>query len=191
MLELERALVQLALGVRQIEQLVTRIGNSFEFYRDRFNPDYIDEVEAGLNDLYRMFDVPPVPRLRKHDGTSRITVTATGWVDQFNELSDLLVPGSGEAVTRQGEAIRMAGNLSREISGNGGINWNRKFRRMSDTLIALLSSDATATDIDELATLGAEIGTGEASYETMQRIKELAVEWVLAHPDPVPTIEGP
>ncbi len=102
-----------------VAQLVTRIGTQFEFHRAGFNPDYLAETDAALSELYRLFDVAPVARRITHDGTSPITVRATDTDEQFDELWELLVPSGGSAATIQGEVIRLAGRIARELLTNG------------------------------------------------------------------------
>lgn len=172
-----------------VKELVTTIGEEFEFIRDDFNPDSVDETDRALSDLYALFDVPPVPRRRTHDGTTPITVTATEWPNQFDELWDLLVPGMGAATSKQGEIIRVAGRISHELLDNGGANWDRDFRKMKDALIAHLGSGTPAAGADELNTLSKSIGR-DYDEDSVGRLVELAVGWVLANPVPEPLPTG-
>ena len=125
-------------------EYVETIGQRFEFSRDDFNPDSVDAVSAALDELYVVFDVPPVPRRRQHDGTTPITVTSGRWQDQHAELWDLLVPGQGHAATVQGEVIRISGRIARELDGNGGVNWDGDFRSMARAFAGYV---ATATPL--------------------------------------------
>lgn len=168
------------------KEFVAKIGTDFEFYRDGFNKDYLDETLAGLAKLYRMFGVEPVPARRKHDGVSPITVTHDKWWKQHDELWQLLVPGSGHADTVQGEVIRITGRVAYEIMDNGGINWDSDYKKMLDCLAEHLSS-GTPLPPDELSEAKEIIKTiykGEADNEP-ERLSELAVHWVIANPDPV------
>ncbi|QQM68485.1 hypothetical protein [Actinomyces weissii] len=65
---------------------VTQIGQDFESYRQRFNPECLEEAEAALRGLYELFDVTPVPACLVHDGTSPI-VPGLEW-HQCCPLSD-------------------------------------------------------------------------------------------------------
>jgi hypothetical protein len=161
-------------------ELVAAIGRRFEFWREGFNPKYLAETDAALSQLYAMFGVPPAPRRRRHDGVSPIVVTATTVDEQFDELWELLVPTSGPAATQQGEVIRLAGRISREILTNGGINWDRDYRRMTTALVTLLGTGTAVADRAELATLAQSVTT-EIS---LNRLCALAVAWVLANPQP-------
>lgn len=168
------------------KELVTKIGTDFEFYRDGFNKDYLDETLAGLAKLYRMFGVEPVPVRRKYDGVSTITVSNDKWWKQHDELWQLLVPGSGHADTVQGEVIRITGKVAYEIMDNGGINWDSDYKKMLDCLAVHLSS-GTPLPADELSEAKEIIKTiykGEADDEP-ERLSELAVHWVIANPDPI------
>ncbi|NQX28288.1 ankyrin repeat domain-containing protein [Microbacteriaceae bacterium VKM Ac-2854] len=138
---------------------VERIGREFEFHRAGFNPDYLVETEAGLARLNALFAVAAAPPRRQHDGVSPITVTATSRPEQHQELWELLVPSSGAAATVQGEVIRISGRIADERERNGGANWDSDYDAM-----AAAFERFTGSPVDPRA----------------------AVEWVLAHPDPVP-----
>ncbi|MDH6279895.1 ankyrin repeat domain-containing protein [Prescottella agglutinans] len=167
---------------------VTRIGTDFEFHRDNFNPDYLDETDAGLADLYRLFGVTPVAGRRRHDGVSPITVAAGAWQDQHQALWELLVPSSGAAATGQGEVIRLTGRIAREILDNGSPNWDRNFRSM---LAALPEHYASGTplpagDLKEAQTLSRALKSGNGDDEQVYRLSEFAVAWVALNPMPIP-----
>jgi hypothetical protein len=174
----------------QMRERVVAIGKQFEFHRAGFNPDYLAETEAGLMRLYKLFDVAPVERHRIHDGSSPITVTATAWDDRHQELWDFLVPGKGPAATAQGEAIRITGRLAHEVLGNGGINWDRDFQQMVRALPRLLASGNPLPEaqLAEATALAAGFRRN-GPEEHIQRLSELAVSWVMANPEPLPTPE--
>ncbi len=162
--------------------LVNAIGRRFESTRDVFSAKSLAETDAALTQLYAMFAVPPVPRRRRHDGVSPISVTSTTPSEQFDELWELLVPGSGPARTQQGEAIRLAGKIAREILTNGAVNWDRSHRRMTNTLLNLLCTGNAVARRQDLVALGRSVTTDEGAAH---RLCELAVVWVLANPMPV------
>lgn len=56
----------------EARQAVEQIGETFEFHRDTFNTDLLDEADTGLRSLYDMFEVEPVGAHVSHDGTSPI-----------------------------------------------------------------------------------------------------------------------
>jgi hypothetical protein len=173
-----------------MRERIAAIGKRFEFYRAGFNPDYIDEADAGLTRLYELFGVTPVGQRRTHDGTFPITVTATAWDDRHQELWDYLVPGQGPAATAQGEAIRITGRLAHEVLDNGGINWDSDFRSMARTLPTLFAAGVPLPDaqLSEATTLALNYRRN-SDEEHIQRLSELAVGWVLANPEPLPAPE--
>lgn len=165
---------------------VIRIAKQFQVLLENRDRRHYTESIAALDTLYEMFGVAPVAPRRVHDGTSPISARATGWADQFNELWDYLVPSSGEAATVQGEVIRLAGRISHELLDNGGVNWDRGHTRMKDSLVAHLASGNRTATPEELTSLAAGIGRDRIDTATLNRMAELAVQWVLANPDPVP-----
>jgi len=119
--ELERipAFVKILLdaGARRtpaMKGFVQRVGETFEFFRDDFNPEHVDAASAGLHSLYATFEVAPVPRRQRHDGAAAIEVKTTTWQEQHAELWELLVPARGPAQTVQGEVIRISGRIADE-----------------------------------------------------------------------------
>jgi len=185
--------ILLAMGVSapaNAPQLVERIGERFEWYRSGFDPTYLDETDAALNELYEMFGVAPVARRRFHDGVSTISVGFGQWRDQFSALQDYLVPAHGPASTIQGEVVRIAGNLSHEVLTNGGINWSANDRAQLNKLIAHLQSGTPVANRDELLRLRRSVPRGEAEGSTMDRLCQLAVAWVAANPEPVVSAEA-
>jgi ankyrin repeat protein len=165
---------------------VREIGKRFEFHRSNFAADRIDATSAALERLYLIFDVEPVPHRVMHDGRSPIQVTSTTWQKQHDELWQLLVPSRGPAATAQGEAIRLSGRLSHEVLDNGAINWDDDFRRMAQALASLtcmgVPLDAVKTwQRDEIIASLVTSADGD-----VDRLRELAVEWVLANPQPMP-----
>lgn len=177
----------LAAGAARTDRMagfITEIGKRFEFFREKFNKDSVEEFSAALDRLYAIFDVPPVPRRAMHDGRSPIRAEAGAWQDQHEALWQLLVPASGAAATQQGEVIRLSGRISREIEGNGGINWDADFDRMVAAALAILASGKTlpAADLAEAATIARTL---RRSDNGTARLAEMAVEWVRLNPEPV------
>ncbi|MCP2626074.1 ankyrin repeat domain-containing protein [Mycolicibacterium smegmatis] len=166
-------------------ELVERIGEQFEFYRDSFNPDYLDDTDKALAELYAMLGATPAPRRRRHDGTSPITMGQAPWREQFHDLWDYLVPANGRADTIQGEVIRIAGNLAREVLHNGGSNWSARHRAMLNELTTHLGTATPAAEPDELIALRRSMPKGHAEAATVDRLCQLAVAWVAANPQPV------
>lgn len=170
--------------------LVRQLGETFEFHRAGFNKDLVHACSAGLDELYALFDVPPVARRQEHDGKSLIGVKASTSRAQFDELWKLLVPSSGPAATVQGEVVRIAGRIADEILRNGGGNWDAEYGKMAKALSEhLRSGDALSSqlmaDIDEV------LKTLPREDRGLARLTELAVAWVLKNPKPVPLSPPP
>jgi hypothetical protein len=51
-----------------------RLGERFEFQRDRVAADLLERAEGGLDTLYELMEVAAVPRRRMHDGKAAIAV---------------------------------------------------------------------------------------------------------------------
>lgn len=166
------------------QELVQKIGVNFEFHRSGFNPESVDAASAALDRLYALFDVPPVPRRAMHDGESAIVATAERWEDRFEELWKLLVPSSGAARTVQGEVIRIAGKIRRELDGNGGVNWNKQFRRMADAWLAHVGS-GMPLDSGEMSEAASLIADAKDRVGDMTRLCALSERWVGRNPKPV------
>ena len=181
------AKVFLDAGIEKTEKmksLVEEIGKTFEFHREGFNPESVDEVSDALQNLYQLFDVNPVPKRQKYDGKSPIVAQSNDWQQQHTEFWELLVPSSGQANTVQGEAIRITGRISNELEGNGGINWNADFTKMADALLDMLTkgNSLPETDVSEAASIVKDVKkkTGNTS-----RLAQLAVQWVNQNPTPL------
>lgn len=183
MAEIAQILIGAGLEITDsMKEQVTRIGENFEFFRDSFDPDYLPVCDAALTELYTIFDVPPVPHKKKYDGSAPISVHGRTWTQQYNELWELLVPGSGKAKYVQGEAIRIVGRLSHEILDNGGANWDGDFRAMRDTLAGILSGGKPVEEkiIQQIKKISPN--TDEGAFED---IAKAVVKWILANPHPV------
>jgi len=174
----------------RMKEFVARIGKEFEFHRAKFNPELVEAASAALDRLYELFDVPPAPRRIMHDGHLPIVPASKEWRAQFEELWNLLVPPCGPAETIQGEVVRLAGKLGKEIDGNGGCNWDADFVKMADSFLAYVQQGErlTPSDLDDAATLIKEIKRKDGD---MTRLAELAVTWVLLNPTPRPLPSPP
>jgi hypothetical protein len=181
------------LGTRQPERshqtaemkaFVTRIGTNFEFHRSGINPEFIDATDAGLQKLYELFGVPPVPRRTLHDGKSPIVAKAANWRERHQELWEFLVPSSGAAATIQGEAIRISGKIRDELERNGSANWDVDYKNMASAFVEYVGSGAPlpASELAEARAIVAEV---QARRGDSSRLCELAVHWVALNPKPV------
>ena len=167
------------------KEQVTRIGEDFEFHREGFNPEYLEETDAGLQQLYKLFDVPPVPRRIQHDGKSPIVLAGHTWEERYEQAWALLVPGSGSATTMQGEVVRIAGRVNDELLRNAMGNWDKEYRKMLTAISGYLQqgNPLSESELAEVADIQKHIleddGTGT------QRLCELATAWVVQNPQPI------
>ena len=167
------------------KEQITRIGEDFEFHRNNFNIEYLEETDAGLQQLYKLFDVPPVPRRIQHDGKSAIILAGDTWEERYEQAWTLLVPGSGSATTVQGEVVRIAGRVNDELFRNAMGNWNKEYRKMLTAMSGYLQQGNALSEkeLTEVADIQKHIleddGTGS------QRLCELATAWVVQNPKPI------
>ena len=167
---------------------VRQIGEDTEFHREAFNKDYIEEIDAGLAKLYKLFDVEPIKQRKIHDGVSPIVVESGAWKEQFAELWELLIPSHGAAKTLQGEVVRIAGRVRDEMNRNGGCNWNRDYRMMLDAFVKHVASESALSDaeLEEVKSLASSISpSGNFDETSLDRLCELATKWVLQNPEPI------
>ncbi len=169
-----------------MKQFVTEIGEQFEFYRDRFNQESVDDTNKALHELYAIFDVEPVPMRIIHDGKTPIEVKAKTWQKQHAELWDLLVPGGGQAKTIQGEVIRITGRVARELLDNGGMNWDADYKKMVSSFYDFVQQGNKLSDeeMTELKAVVAEIKVRNST--NMYTMTELGVKWVMNNLIPTP-----
>ena len=163
---------------------VERIGQGFEWVRSGFNPDYLEETDAGLQQLYQLFDATPAPPRIMYDGHSRIVPKSDNWQDAHKELWDLLIPTRGPATTVQGEVIRIAGRIASELYTNGGGNWDREFRKMANAFLKLIASGNSLAD-EQIQSCREFLAELPGLYDADVLVQN-AVAWVRLNPDPLP-----
>lgn len=181
------ARVFLAAGAQKCEsarKFVETIGQTFEFHREGFNKDSVNNVSTSLEQLYSLFDVIPIPRKQKYDGKSPIIPTSSTWQEQHAELWDLLVPSSGHANTVQGELIRVAGRIANEIEGNGGANWDSDFKKMAECFVQMLQQGEQLS-MEEVAEAKCIVKSIRNSNGASNRLAQLAVAWVKNNASPI------
>ena len=167
------------------KEQVTRIGEEFEFHREGFNPEYLEETDTALQELYKLFDVPPVPRRIQHDGKSPIVLTGETWEKRYEQAWELLVPSSGRASTVQGEVVRIAGRVNDELLRNAMGNWNKEYQKMLNAISGYLQqgNSLSESELAEVADIQKHIleddGTGSHC------LCELATLWVTKNPEPM------
>ena len=167
------------------KEQITRIGEDFEFHRTDFNPEYLEETDAGLQQLYKLFGVSPVPRRIQHDGKSPIVLAGDTWEERYEQAWTLLVPSSGSATTMQGEVVRIAVRVNDELLRNAMGNWDKEYRKMLTAISGYLQQGnaLSENELAEVADIQKHIleddGTGT------QRLCELATAWVVQNPEPI------
>ena len=167
------------------KEQVTRVGEDFEFHRNNFNPEYLEETDAALQELYKLFDVPPVPRRIQHDGKSPIVLTGYTWQERYEQAWTLLVPSNGSAATVQGEVVRIAGRINLELLRNAMGNWDKEYRKMLTAISGYLQqgNPLSESELAEVSDIQKHIleddGTGT------KRLCELATAWVVQNPQPI------
>jgi hypothetical protein len=164
-----------------------RLGERFEFSRDNIGAQLLKRVEGGLATLYGLLDVAPVPRRQMHDGKAPIAVRAVARRAQYHELWSLLVPASGPAATVQGEVIRIAGRLLRELDRNGGFNWDRGFEAMARALCGHLRrrTPLAPAELEACEAVTDLLMRSQGREGQVHGLPALAVAWVLANPEPM------
>ena len=167
------------------KEQVTRVGEDFEFRREDSDTEWVEKREEALQQLYKLFDVPPVPRRIQHDGKSPIVLTGDTWEKRYEQAWELLVPSSGSASTVQGEVVRIAGRVNDELLRNAMGNWDKEYRKVLTAISGYLQqgNSLSESELAEVADIQKHIleddGTGT------QRLCELATAWVVQNPEPI------
>ena len=167
------------------KERLTIIGEDFEFRRADTDSEWLEEADAALQELYKLFNVPPIPRRIQHDGKSAIILAGHTWEEHYEQAWTLLVPGSGSATTVQGEVVRIAGRVNDELLRNAMGNWNKEYRKMLNAISGYLQqgNPLSESELAEVADIQKHIleddGTGS------QRLCELATAWVVQNPQPI------
>ena len=167
------------------KEQVTRVGEDFEFRREDSDTEWVEKREEALQQLYKLFNVPPVPRRIQHDGKSAIVLTGDTWEKRYEHAWELLVPSSGRASTVQGEVVRIAGKVNDELLRNAMGNWNKEYRKMLTAISGYLQqgNPLSESELAEVADIQKHIleddGTGS------QRLCELATAWIVQNPEPI------
>ena len=171
-----------------MKEKVENIGKDFEFHREGINPDYLEAADQGLERLYALFNVKPVAKRITHDGVSPILVKEGSWEEQYEEMWSFLIPSSGPAQTVQGEVIRIPGRVRDELDRNGGVNWDRDYRKMLQAMPQYLSLGTPLSDqkLEEIKQVIAQIHSKENDDEaSLDRLCQLALVWIKQNPNPI------
>ena len=176
----------------KMKERVEQIGKDFEFHRESIHPDYIEGADKGLAKLYELFDVKPVAKRITHDGVSPILVKEGSWEERYEELWSFLIPSSGAAKTVQGEVIRIPGRVRDELDRNGGVNWDRNYRKMLQAMPHYLSlgTPLSDTDLEEAKQVISQIyGKDFNDSLRLDRLCQLSLAWIEQNPEPLPLEE--
>ena len=176
----------------KMKERVEQIGKDFEFHRESIHPDYIEGADKGLAKLYELFDVKPVAKRITHDGVSPILVKEGSWEERYEELWSFLIPSSGAAKTVQGEVIRIPGRVRDELDRNGGVNWDRNYRKMLQAMPHYLSlgTPLSDNDLEETKQLISQIyGKDFNDGLRLDRLCQLSIAWIKQNPEPLPLEE--
>ncbi len=147
----------------------------------------LDETKAVAR-ICELLDVEVAP-YAPHDGKSRIATKGKSWQSQYRELTELLMPSSGSANTVQGEVISLSNRFSREIDGNGCINWRPLHRKFADAFLGYVQQ-GNALPGKELAMVKSIVvdlkkitpRSGDADH---LQLAQLAVRWIRLNPTPI------
>ena len=134
----------------------------------------------------------PVEKRLTHDGVSPIFVKEGNWEEQYEELWSFLIPSSGAAKTVQGEVIRIPGRVRDELDRNGGVNWDRDYRKMLQALPQYLSLGIPLSEqeLAETKELIAQVyGKDFDDEPRLDRLCQLALAWIEQNPEPLPLEE--
>jgi hypothetical protein len=120
------------------------------------------------------------------------------WQEQFEQLWNELVPGSGQAETIQGEMVRAIGRLTDEAYRNGNGNWDDGYcilvQYLRDHLVD--STVFNKFEIDEVKKcleriLDYERPDISGSSTCYYRLAEKVVRWCLSKKSPIPHKKNP
>ncbi|EUC80039.1 ankyrin repeat domain-containing protein [Streptococcus sp. SR1] len=107
---------------------------------------------------------------------------------KYEELWSFLIPSSGAAKTVQGEVIRIPGRVRGELDRNGGVNWDRDYRKMLQALPQYLSLGIPLSDqkLEETKELIAQVHGKDFDDEPrLDRLCQLAIAWIKQNPEPL------
>ena len=167
------------------KEQVTRVGEDFEFRREDSDTEWVEKREEALQQLYKLFDVPPVPRRIQHDGKSPIVLTGDTWEKRYEQAWELLVPSSGRASTVQGEVVRIAGRVNDELLRNAMGNWNKEYQKMLNAISGYLQQGNPLSESELTEVVDIQKHILEDDGTDTHRLCELATAWVVQNPQPI------
>ena len=156
------------------KERLTIIGEDFEFRRADTDAEWLEEADAALQELYKLFGVPPVPRRIQHDGKSAIILEGDTWEERYEQAWTLLVPSSGSATTMQGEVVRIAGRVNDELLHNAMGNWDKEYRKMLTAMSGYLQQGNALSESELAEVVDIQKHILEDDGTGTQRLCELA-----------------
>lgn len=172
----------------EMRPYIEQIGQEYEWRKDNIAPESQIWAAQNMQELYQLFNVTPVAPRHLHDGKSEIVVPDNA-DDAFNQLWEYLVPSSGQAITVQGEVIRIAGRVSDEIFCNGGINWDKHYQVMLDCWLNWLQSGQALNNetLSHAKWVYQQLyyGNGNGNDEALAQIKSISITWLKQNTNPV------
>lgn len=173
----------------RVKAALIKKGKSFEFYRADYNSDMIGADSLAMDSLYELIKVEPPQKVEKHDGVSPIAVEGKTRSELYTKLWDYLVPSKGMAKTAQGEVIRIAGKVAREIMDNDGINWDNDYKKMLDVFPIYFEqgNKLSKEDIEEIKSIVKTIYHGIGDNEP-EKLMDYAVKWIMQNQEVLPVI---
>lgn len=176
----------------QERNALIRNAKKYEFEKDSYTyssyTEHIDEIETALDNLYKLMDIKPVPRITKHDGVSPISIPTGTVEEQFEILYNTLTPSHGKAKSMQGEAIRIVGCINSGISyGRENLNANEKL--MLKSLMEFLSN-GNAVSEENLEAVK-RIRLSKINQDKLIDLAGIVILWIEQNPNPFPLPETP
>lgn len=175
----------------RVKAALIKKGKSFEFYRADYNSDMLDADSLAMDSLYELIKVEYPQKVEKHDGISPIVAEGETRSKLYTKLWDYLVPSKGMAKTAQGEVIRIAGKVAREIMDNGGINWDKNYQKMLDVfpIYCEQGNKLSKEEIDEIKSIVKTIYYGNGADEP-EKLMDYAVKWIMQNQAVLPVIQS-
>lgn len=103
---------------------------------------------------------------------------------QYGELWDRLVPDSGRCETLQGEVIRIVGEISDILCGEGREKQGSSLRVLLNQYIRLISFNSSSSSLylSRAKAVVVSLQCHNAGMKSVNEITEIAVEWVRLNP---------
>lgn len=170
-----------------VSGIIRKIGDDYEFKKRYMTAIVRERLDPGMNELYQIFHVDPVPPLRVHDGVSDIEIHSTDYNSIIAEIWELLIPPMGKCKTVQGEVIRISCKIEDWFLSPFREEWRAGFDDMLKAIpeMLYLGNHLEEKKYNEARKLAQTI-TQRSKSDKIQTLCHLCVEWVLLNPKPIP-----